>query len=281
MSSPPAQSKPLLIQGENTLIWTIWLTYGAFYFCRTNISVALPGIEDELGYTKATMGVVLLSLKIAYAIGQFVNGQCSERFRPRVMLAIGMFASAALNVVFGFGTMLYFFLFVWACNGYCQSLGWTPCVRVIGNWIPISRRGKAIGIIGTGYQVTGAMTFVIAGLAVSWLGWRGAFFISPIFLVASGVFMLLFLQESPNAQDAQRASIDSNEKPPRATLSHNLLMTLSNRRLWVLAAVRALWPEGCGSGGPPSGHPPTSPWPNVPVYDEVQLRRTITAGRRQ
>ena len=235
LSSPPSQSKPQLIQGENTLIWTIWLTYGAFYFCRTNISVALPGIEAELGYTKATMGVVLLSLKIAYAIGQFVNGQCSERFRPRVMLAIGMFASAALNVVFGFGTMLYFFLFVWACNGYCQSLGWTPCVRVIGNWIPVSRRGKAIGIIGTGYQVTGAMTFVIAGLAVSWLGWRGAFFISPIILIASGVFMLLFLQESPNAQDAQRASIDSNEKPLRATFAHNLLITLSNRRLWLLA----------------------------------------------
>ena len=100
------------------------------------------------------MGIVLLALKIAYGCGQFLNGQLSERLPPRKMLALGMCASAGLNLLFGFGTGLYFFLFVWACNGYAQSLGWTPCVRVIGNWIPIARRGKAVGVIGTGYQVT-------------------------------------------------------------------------------------------------------------------------------
>lgn len=232
---PGSKSKSHLIPGEHTLIWTIWLTYGAFYFCRTNISVALPGIEEELGYSKTTMGVVLLSLKIAYGVGQFVNGQCSEQFRPRVMLAIGMFASAALNVVFGFGTMLYFFLFVWACNGYCQSLGWTPCVRVIGNWIPISRRGKAIGIVGTGYQATAAMTFLVAGLAASWFGWRGVFFIPPVMLAGAGVIMLLFLRESPEETDAQRAAKKAVIESRRGTFAHNLKLTLSNRSLWLLA----------------------------------------------
>ena len=152
---------------ENHVIWTIWLTYGSFYFCRTNLAVALPGIEEELGYNKVQMSIVLLSLKFAYGIGQFVNGQLAERLSPRVMLAVGMIGSAALNVAFGFGTALYFFLFVWAVNGYCQSLGWTPCVRVLGNWVPVSRRGKAMGIVGTGYQLTAGLTFVVSGLAVS------------------------------------------------------------------------------------------------------------------
>jgi len=102
--------------GESTMLWTLWFAYGAFYFCRTNLSVALPGIEEELGYTKTRMAVVLLGLKLAYAFGQFVNGQLSEQYSPRMMLAIGMFASAALNVAFGFSTGLYFFLFIWACN---------------------------------------------------------------------------------------------------------------------------------------------------------------------
>ena len=212
----------------------IWLTYGAFYFCRTNISVALPGIEEELGYSKTTMGVVLLSLKITYAVGQFVNGQLSEQFRPRVLLAIGMFMSAALNVVFGFGTALYFFLFIWACNGYCQSLGWTPCIRVVGNWVPILRRGKAIGIIGTGYQVTAAATFVIAGLAASTVGWRGIFFVTPFLLAGAGVIMLLFLRESPDTCDKQE-SIDTKLRKPRRTFLENIVLTLSNRALWLLA----------------------------------------------
>ena len=158
-------SPPGAAAGENRLIWVVWWTYGAFYFCRNNLSVALPGIEADLGYDKQTMGTVLMALKVAYGLGQLVNGQMAERFSPKRMLAVGMFATAALNVVFGFGTALYFFIFVWALNGYSQSLGWTPCVRVIGNWIPVARRGWAVGIIGTGYQLTGALTYALAGTA--------------------------------------------------------------------------------------------------------------------
>src|SRR5204863_1415957 len=142
---------PPRMPGELAVVWTLWLTYGAFYFCRTNISAAVPGLKASvesggLGLSAVEVGWILASLKIAYGVGQFFNGQLSERFSPRVMLAFGMFGSAALNVLFGLSTGFYFLLFVWASNGFFQSLGWTPCVRVAANWIPILRRGHAIGI---------------------------------------------------------------------------------------------------------------------------------------
>ena len=34
---------PLGLARERAAVWTLWLTYGAFYFCRTNISAAVPG----------------------------------------------------------------------------------------------------------------------------------------------------------------------------------------------------------------------------------------------
>ena len=106
MPSSPRKNQPALTTastpqpGENGFIWTIWLTYGAFYFCRTNLSAALPGIESELGFDKTEMGIVLLALKVAYATGQLVNGQLSEKLSARKMLAVGMLGSAALNVLF-------------------------------------------------------------------------------------------------------------------------------------------------------------------------------------
>ncbi len=129
---PPLNSP--VISGEKHVIWTLWLTYGAFYFCRTNISAAVPGLKASieqggLGLAGYEVGWILASLKIAYALGQLLNGQLSERVSPRVMLAIGMFGSAGLNVMFGLSTGFYFLLFVWAANGFCQSLGWTPCVQ--------------------------------------------------------------------------------------------------------------------------------------------------------
>src|SRR5687767_7962305 len=165
------------LPGENGVIWTLWLTYGAFYFCRTNISAAAAGMkmplaDGGLGLAGEEVGWILASLKIAYGVGQLLNGQLSERISPRVMLVIGMFGSAALNVLFGLGAGFWFLLFVWATNGFCQSLGWTPCVRVAANWVPVHRRGHAMGIIGTGYQITLGLTYFIASQAAQHFGWR-------------------------------------------------------------------------------------------------------------
>ena len=150
---------------QRTVLWVLWLTYGSFYFSRNNLGVALPGIQDELGYTKSQLGTVLMALKLAYGVGQFINGQLAERLPPRRLLALGLLASAALNVLFGWSTALYFLTFLWACNGYVQALGWPPTMRVAANWFPALQRGRAIGIIGTGYQLCGALTFVVAGWA--------------------------------------------------------------------------------------------------------------------
>lgn len=231
-----ATSSARLLKMENQVVWTIWFTYGAFYFCRTNLGVALPGIEEEFGYGKSEMSVVLLSLKIAYGLGQFVNGQLAERYSPRMMLAAGMIGSAVLNIMFGFGTALYFFLFVWAANGYCQSLGWTPCVRVLGNWVPVRRRGKAMGIVGTGYQLTAGLTFIVSGAAVWLFGWRGALWVPPAILLTAAVAMLLLLKETPNHSEPEK--LEASDQPTPVERRHfveNLMITLSNPSLWLLA----------------------------------------------
>lgn len=225
-------------------MWVLWLTYGSFYFCRTNISAALPGIEAEFGYSKAQIGLVLGALKLAYGLGQLVNGQLAEKISPRKLLTIGMLASAGVNVLFGMGAALYFLIFIWACNGYFQALGWTPCMRVAANWFPVEKRGRAVGIIGTGYQATAALTYVMAGFSVEWLGWRGAFYVPAVVFGLCCVHMLLFLKEKP--PQASGDSADSGDEgyetkgPPRrsassASIGQNIYLTISNTWLWYLA----------------------------------------------
>jgi OPA family glycerol-3-phosphate transporter-like MFS transporter len=240
----PAASRS---SGESIAVWTLWLTYGAFYFCRTNISAAVPGLKASLGdgglgLSGDEVGWILASLKIAYGLGQLVNGQLSERISPRVMLAVGMFGSAALNVLFGSSTGFFFLLFVWATNGFCQSLGWTPTVRVVANWVPIARRGHAIGIIGTGYQITLGLTYVIAGQSAECFGWRGALYVPAAFLAAAGLVMLLLLRETPGA-DAHRSSRDLGRaapQTPRVSFSDSLYWTLYNPTLWLLGLALGL-----------------------------------------
>jgi sugar phosphate permease len=234
------RSQRAILPGENATIWTLWLTYGAFYFCRQNLSTAVPGMklsvaESGLGLSSDQVGWILASLKITYGLGQLVNGQLSERVPPRVMLTLGMFGSAALNVLFGFSTGFYFLLFVWAMNGYCQSLGWTPCVRVAANWIPVARRGHAIGIIGTGYQITLGLTFLIASQAAQLLGWRGALYVPAVLLALTGIFMLVYLREAPDRQPAGTGGeTRMSPLPARLSFSESLFWTLYNPTLWLL-----------------------------------------------
>jgi sugar phosphate permease len=232
--------------GERWTVWTLWLTYGAFYFCRTNISAAVPGMkaaldQGGLGLSGEEVGWILASLKIAYGIGQFLNGQLSERFSPRVMLAIGMFGSALLNVLFGFASGFSFLLCIWAMNGVCQSLGWTPCIRVTANWVPIPRRGHSIGLIGTGYQITFGLTYLVAGLAAQEFGWRGALYVPAALLAAVGLFMLVGLREAPPEQSPVEGEL------PRPVLSEAkpsfiecLYWTLWNPALWLLGMTLGL-----------------------------------------
>ncbi len=237
----------LLLPGRQRVIWTLWLTYGAFYFCRQNLSVAALGLQEPiqdggLALSKFEVGWILASLKIAYGLGQLLNGQLSERLSPRVMLAIGMFGSAALNVLFGIGASFYFLLFVWATNGFCQSLGWTPCVRVIANWIPIALRGHAIGIIGTGYQITQGLTYIVASKSAEIMGWRGALYVPAALLAAAGLFMLVCLREVPTDDIAEPNGFPKHLRTsiPRMSFLECLYWTLFNPTLWFLGLTLGL-----------------------------------------
>jgi sugar phosphate permease len=245
MGNLKQQSSTTFLRSETGVLWVLWLTYGSFYFCRTNISAAIPGIQEELELTKTQIGLILGSLKIAYGIGQFINGQLAEKFSARKLLAVGMLTSAFLNVIFGFGTSLYFLIFIWAANGYFQALGWTPTMRVAANWFSREKRGKAIGIIGTGYQFTAALTFVIAGFSVHLFGWRGALYVPAALFAACCVHMLIFLKESPDKSGRGAASGGEHHKgfdgsSKKRSILENIMITLSNPTLWFLAVSLGL-----------------------------------------
>ncbi|HUR56194.1 MAG TPA: MFS transporter [Opitutaceae bacterium] len=243
---PRSPTAPAFTSGQRTALWVLWLTYGSFYFCRNNLGVALPGLQAEYGYTKAQLGTVLMSLKLAYGAGQFINGQLAEHWSPRKLLAVGLLASAALNVLFGWATALYFMTFIWACNGYVQALGWPPTMRAAANWFPPLQRGRAIGIIGTGYQLCGALTFVVSGWAAEKFGWRGALYVPAVIVAASAVHMLFFLEDGPVAASvSERSAADDHSlevaaAPVKRSFRENIALTLGNPALWLVAIALCL-----------------------------------------
>src|SRR5436190_1351273 len=93
-STAAATEVPPARRGEWLTVGVLWWTYGAYYFCRTNLSAAIPGLKASigaggLGLSPEEIGWIQGANKVSYGVGQLFNGQFSERFSPRKLLATG------------------------------------------------------------------------------------------------------------------------------------------------------------------------------------------------
>jgi len=221
-----------MIRWQKKVLFTAWITYASFYLTRVNMSVAIPGITEEFGISKTAIGWVLTALFIAYAIGQFVNGQLGDKFSAKKLVALGLLGSAVLNVIFGFtGNFLAGMILIWALNGFFQSMGWAPTVKIVSNWFPVHKRGKATGILGSSYQIGNVVSWALAGFVVGLLGWRWAFWVPAAIVPFLAINWLLRMKEK--AEDVGFEPVEMVRKSNG--LRDTLKSTLQNKRIWIVA----------------------------------------------
>ena len=75
-----------------------WLAYAGFYLCRKNMSVMIPLLKVELGYTTEELAWMLTGYSVIYMLGQFANGMLSDRFGPRLIVGVGLVIAVVSNV---------------------------------------------------------------------------------------------------------------------------------------------------------------------------------------
>ncbi|MDD2599721.1 MAG: MFS transporter [Kiritimatiellae bacterium] len=187
--------------------WRILLATMAcylFYYCgRFNLAICLKPIMNEFGWDKAQMGFLVSVLIVSYGIGQFINGNLTDRF-GRVLMPVGAIVSCLANWAFSyasefssffasligitstsamtFGTMAVF----WGINGYFQAMGMAPGGRLISNWWAHHERGTAMGLYTFAAAMANVTVFLLASATASAWGWRAAFRY-PVLLMAGGV----------------------------------------------------------------------------------------------
>ncbi len=221
---------------------TAWITYAAFYLTRVNMSIAMPGIMAEFGYTKTMMGGILSALFIMYAVGQFVNGQLGDKYGARKLVTIGLLASAVLSAVFGFTSMLLAMAILWGANGFFQAMGFSPSVKTIANWFPIKKRSKMSGLFGTSYQIGNAVSWALAGLVVGLLGWRWAFWIPAGITAVLAVHFYWRIRNAPEEVGLPTVEEEENgierkeaKKDEHLGFKHTINLCLTRPRIWVVA----------------------------------------------
>ena len=225
---------------------TTWITYSTFYLCRVNMSIAVPGIMDEFGYSKTAMGGIMTALLIAYAAGQFINGQLGDKFGARKLITLGILVSALLNIAFGFSPGITVMIAIWALNGYFQSMGWAPSVKTIANWFPPYIRGKMGGLLGSSYQIGNAYSWALAGFVTGLMGWRWAFWVPAIIFIISGIHWYIRGRNAPEEVGLATIENEVNKVESQFKEDHHLgfgytlKLVATDRRIWI-AAFGLFW----------------------------------------
>lgn len=185
----------------------LWTTYATFYFGRVNLSIVVPALlATYQNLSLYSVGLVASGFFFAYALGQFLHGQISERFNPYVYLSIGIILSGVINILLGFSAGYFLALFLLETfDGFFQAMGWSSIVR--GNALIQSKkkRESSTTVLGTSYQAGNSIAWLVSAFAVGTWGWQAGFWVAAIFLIGRGIAFYLTRPrvEIPKAHQAK------------------------------------------------------------------------------
>lgn len=249
---PPA-AEPLQDPAQVSSTYRLWrsrmlvsslIGYGLFYFCRKNISVALPLLAEELGYSNIQLGVLGSLLYVSYAVAKGSFGLVCDRVDPRRFMAVGLGVSALLNLAFGSVTALWAFGLIWFLNGVVQAMGAPPCAKICARWFSVGERGTMWSIWNISHQAGGGIILVLAAWLAQVYGWRAAFW-GPAAICLVGVgFIVWRLRDRPEQfglppievyRDDPEHDEGSEEEQQLTFFQLVLRRVLTNRYLLLLA----------------------------------------------
>ena len=216
------------MRGQYRMLVMTIIGYTLFYFLRKNLSLAMPGLAQDYGITKTSLGLFLTIHGVVYGLGKFVNGPWCDRSAPRKFMLGGILAVLALNVAFGFGPVLAALVargdgetafvsaliavlgVIWVANGFFQSMGNPPCVKLLSHWVPPTQLATKLMVWNASHSIGAGLVSVLCGYIMSMgaLGekgvgvgmWRWCFW-APAALVAVGwIVLFLFLPGTPEEE---------------------------------------------------------------------------------
>jgi MFS family permease len=147
-------------------------------------ALVLPAIISDLALTKAEAGLLGSVTLVAAAVGGVGFGWFADRFgRTRALMT-----SIALYSVFtfacGFAATLTEFMIFRIFLGLGMGGEWTSGAALVSESWPSEHRGKALGMMQSGWAIGYGLAALVAGIVQPRFGWRAVFFVGivPAFL---------------------------------------------------------------------------------------------------
>lgn len=174
------------------MVFLAFLGLSINYIDRSNLSVAVPYLDKDLGLSDTATGIILGAFFYTYAVFQLPMGYWVDRFGSRFVFSVAVvwwsIFTAATALARGFFSLFGFRLLL----GVGEAGGYPSSAKVVSQWFPQHERALATSIYDAGARVGTAFSLPIVTVVIAIFGWRASFVVTGILGLIWVVFWLLF-----------------------------------------------------------------------------------------
>lgn len=186
------------------------------YLLRNNLSVAIPSIRQEFGFSSAELGWILGSFNFAYALFQIPGGIFGELYGPRRALTIIAVSWGVLTFLTSFAPALMAasatgamvsLIVVRFLLGIANAPMFPIAAGAFANWFPAGNWAFPNAVLSVGLALGQAAIGPLVTLLIIQFGWRESFYVLAPLGFFVGVWWYWYGRDTP----AEHRAITRNE----------------------------------------------------------------------
>jgi MFS transporter, ACS family, hexuronate transporter len=201
------------------------------YLDRQTLSVLAPFLKKDYHWDNEDFALVVISFRVAYAIGQGLSGRLLDRVGTRKGLTLTVVWYSIAAMLTSFASGLRSFCAFRFLLGAGESANWPGATKAVAEWFPKKERGWAVALFDSGSSIGGAIApFLVFWLYKTFGGWQPAFMIIGTFgflWLIAWRFLYFPPEQHPRIQETELRMIrndkadtarDSEGRPPLSSL---------------------------------------------------------------
>lgn len=197
------------------VICLFMFTYMVSYITRINYGAIIVDMVKATGQTKSALSMALTGSFITYGAGQIVSGLLGDKFRPKILIFIGLLLSVFMNTLIPFCPSPVYMLVIWCVNGFAQAFMWPPIVRLMTVLFSESDFKTASVFVSWGSSFGTIIIYLVAPLIITFLSWKAVFWFSAGCGLIMAIVWMIFCKDVQPEPKKKEAQTESSVKPSK------------------------------------------------------------------
>ena len=182
----PPRSRAWFVVGTLTIAWVL------AYLDRTIITLLIPALKADLSLSDTRVSVVQgLAFSLFFALAGIPLGRLVDRSNRRNIIIAGVLCWSLMTICCGLATTYWQLFAARVGVGIGEACLAPASFSILADYLEPARRGKAIGIVSSGYAIGTAGSNILGGLTLKLIGSRSEVWIPLLGDIAPWRFVFL------------------------------------------------------------------------------------------